>query len=261
MNKTIAILLGIASVWAVIWGIAGYAMHGAGTGQLAQADHVSTLATALDRGAEVRFEGTVAEAPKVKAPFSEQDCLAAYTYVAIRGSYRDSQDRIVHTSSAIKTSRVGPVTIGLMLGEKRVELPLDRWMPSDETTSEGLREIPQRLGVTDAEIADAKAKLRGDPGLYYVSETRLEAGQRFFVVGKLEDHEGPPRLEPDPMFERVVLFPGSHDEYIEKLRGSGGGLKIAAWILGAGVGPLPLVIIGIVLLVRSRKREASAAAA
>ncbi len=261
MTKTIAILLGIASVWAIAWGLGGYGMYAAGREKLAQSDHVSTLATALDRGAEVRFEGVIAEAPKVKAPFSEQDCLAAYTYVAIRGSYRDSQDRIVHTSSAIKTSRVGPVTIGIMLGDKRVELPLDRWMPSEETTSEGLREIPPRLGVTQAEIADAKAKLRGDPGMFYVSESTLDAGQRFFVVGKLEDHEGPPRLEPDPTFERVVLFPGSHEAYIEKLRGSGGWLKIAAWILGAGVGPLPLVIIGIVLLVRLRKREVSAATA
>jgi hypothetical protein len=255
MTKTMAILLGLAAVWATAWGIAGSAMHGAGKEKLAQSDHVSTLATTLDRGAPVRFEGTIAEAPKVKAPFSEKECLAAYTYVALRGSYQDSQGKTVPTSSAIKATRVGPVTIGIMLGDKRVELPLDRWMPEEETTSAGLKEIPPRLGVTEAEIEDARSRLRGNAGLYYVSETTLDAGQTFFVVGKIEDHDGPPRLEPDPMFERVVLFQGSHQQFIDKLRGSGGGLKIAGWIVGLGVGPLPLVIVGLVLLSRSRARE------
>jgi hypothetical protein len=57
------------------------------------------------------------------------------------------------------------------------------------------------------------------------------------------------------MFTSVVLFPGTHEQFVEKLRGSGGGLKIAGWIVGLGVGPLPLVIVGLVLLSRSRKRE------
>ena len=256
MTKTIAILLGIASVWAIAWGIAGYAMHSAGAGKLDQAEHVSTLATTIEPGNEVRFEGTVAEAPKVKAPFSEVECLAAYTYVSITGTYKDSQDRTVHTSETIDTRRVGPVTIGIMLGDKRVELPLDRWVPH-ESKSEYMPKLPERLGITREQIDAARANLRGTAGSFNVSEATLDAGQAFFVVGKLEDRDGPPRLEPDPVFDHVVLFPGSHEAYIEKLRGSGGGLKIAGWILGAGVGPLPLVIVGLVLLVRSRKREAA----
>jgi hypothetical protein len=260
MTKAVAILLGLALVWATAWTIAGYAMHSAGSEKLAQAEHVRTPAMRLERGAEVRFEGTIAEGPKTKALYSEKECLAGYVYVAVWGSYQDSQNKTVSTSSPVAVRRVGPETIGIVVGDSRLELPLERWAPS-ETTTEAVNELPPRLGVTQAEVGDARAKLRGSGGRLMVSEGTLDAGTRFFVVGRLEDREGPLLLEPDPRFDAVVLFSGTREQYVEKLSGSGGGLQITGWIFGAGLGPLPLSILGLVQWLRWRKRTAPSPAA
>ena len=93
------------------------------------------------------------------------------------------------------------------MGDNRVELPLERWMPQEETTSEGLRELPPRLGVTQAEIDDAKSRLRGNAGLYYVSETTLDAGQKFFVVGRLEDQRARRAWSPIRCLRAWSCFP------------------------------------------------------
>jgi hypothetical protein len=259
MTKTVAILLGLALVWASAWTIAGYYMHAAGTEKLAQAEHVRTPAMRLERGAEVRFEGRIADGPKTKSLYSEKECLAGYVYVAVWGSYQDAQNRTVHTSSPVAVRRVGPETIGIEVGDSRLELPLDRWMPSD-STSEAVKELPPRLGITQAEVDDARAKLRGSGGSLHLSEATLHAGTRYFVVGRIEDREGPLQLEPDPHFDAVVLFSGTRDQYVEKLSGSGAGLQTAGWILGAGVGPLPLWVLGLVQWRRSRKRVPDVAA-
>lgn len=83
---------------------------------------------------------------------------------------------------------------------------------------------------------------------------------RFFVVGRLEDRDGPLRLEADRVLGRVELHPGSQQELAEALGRSGRGLRLTGWIYGAGVGPLPLAVIGLALLVRWRKRSAPSAA-
>lgn len=259
MTKTVAILLGLALVWAAAWTIAGYAMHSAGSEKLAQAEHLRTPATRLERGAEVRLEGTIAEGPKTRAPYSEKECLAGYVYVAVWGSYQDAQNRTVHSSSPVAVRRVGPKTIGIMVGDSRLELPLERWAPN-ETTTEAVKELPSRLGISQAEVDDAMAKLRGSGGRIMVSEGILDAGTRFFVVGRLEDREGPLQLEPDPRFPNVVLFAGTREQYIEQLGSSGGGLQTAGWILGAGLGPLPLWVLGLVQWLRSRRRNAASPA-
>lgn len=255
MSKTLAILLGLALVWLTAWQIAGYYMRQAGTEQLDQAEHVSTPATRLERGAEVRVEGTVVEGPSTLAPYSQKPCLAAITSIFLMSSYRDIHDRDVHESNHIATRRVGPASIEIAVGDKRVELPLERWSPRD-FSSESVAELPPRLGVTPQEIESAKQHAQGSLGNYRVSESTIQSGARFFVVGRLEDRDGPLRLEPDRMLGRIELYPGSQDALVKELSGSGRGLRVAGWILAAGVGSLPLAIVCAVLLARRRKRPA-----
>jgi hypothetical protein len=259
MSKTLALLLALALVWLTAWGIAGYFMSQAGIEKLAQSEHVSTPATRLERGADVRVEGTIVEGPSVAAPYSEKPCLAALTNIFIMSHYRDSQNRDVSSSNHIATRRVGPANIEIAVGDKRIELPLERWSPR-QYSSEATGELPPRLGVTPEEVASAKERARGNLGKYKVTEATIDGGTRFFVVGRLEDRDGPLRLEADRVLERIELYPGSQDELVKELFGSGSGLRVAGWILGAGVGPLPLAIIGLVLLVRWRKRSAPSVA-
>ncbi len=259
MSKTIAILLGISAVWATAWGIAGYFMHQAGDEKVAQAQHVSKPSGPLERGADIRLQGTTLGTASAVAPYSKKSCLAALTLVAITSTYRDSQDRTVWDSNQISRRRVGPSNIEIAMGDARVELPLERWVPrSDTMTTKAMSEVPADLGVTAAEIAGAKARARGNLGNYTVTEATLDAGTRFLVVGRLEDRDGPLRLEPDRSLGRVELYPGSQDDLVKELRGSGGGLRVAGWILGAGVGPLPLAIIALVLAVRRKRSTAPA---
>lgn len=259
MSKTIAILLVIAVGWATAWGTAGYFMHQAGGEKAAQAQHVSTPSGPLQRGAEVRVQGTILGSAAAVAPYSKKSCLAALTLIAITSTYRDSQNKTVWASSHIATRRVGPTNLEIAVGDGRIELPLERWAPRhDSFASKSLPEVPSDLGVTPAEIANAKAQARGNLGNYTVTEATLDAGMRFLVIGRLEDRDGPLRLEADRMLGRVELYPGSQDDFVKELRGSGAGLGVAGWILGAGVGPLPLAIIGLVLLVRRKRTPASA---
>jgi hypothetical protein len=259
MSKTIAILLVLAAVWATAWGIAGYFMHQAGGEKVAQAQHVSTPSGPLVRGGDVRVEGTILGSPAAVAPFSKKSCLAALTSIAITSSYRDSQNKTVWASNHIATRRVGPANLEVAVGDGRIELPLERWVPRyDSFIRKGLAQVPADLGVTPAEIASAKAQARGNLGSYMITEATLDAGTRFLVIGRLEDRDGPLRLEADRMLGRVELYPGSQDDFVKELRGSGAGLGIAGWILGAGVGPLPLTIMALVLVVRRKRGAASA---
>jgi hypothetical protein len=255
MSKTIAILLAIALFWATAWAIAGYFMGQAGVELLAQAEHVSTPATSVQRGAEVRVEGTIADGPSVVAPFSEKPCLAALTNISLVSHYRDIHDKPATDSRSVGVRRVGPAELGITVGDARLALPLELWVPN-ESKSEHVDAPPARLRVTEEEIAAARERLHAGSTRFVVSESTIDAGTRVFVVGRLEDRDGALRLEADPVLGHVELFPGTQDELVRKLRGSGGGLRIAGWILGAGVGPLPLAILGLVLLVRWRKRAA-----
>jgi hypothetical protein len=259
MSKTIVILLGLCLVWLTAWTIAGYFMREAGTEKLVQSEHVSTPATRLERGAEVRVEGTIVEGPPVAAPYSQEPCLAGVAHVSVVGRYRDSQDRETSSSSHVATLRVGPPSLEIAVGDERIELPLERWVPR-EYSAERMAELPAHLGVTREAIDRAKESLRGSYTGLLVSESTIEGGTRFFVVGRLEDRDGPLRLEADRVLERVELYPGSQDELRNELRGSGSGLVTAGWILGAGLGPLPLAILGAILLVRRRKRSATTVA-
>jgi hypothetical protein len=58
MSKTLAVLLALALVWLAAWEIAGHFMRQAGIEKLAQADHIRAPAPRLERGADVRVEGT-----------------------------------------------------------------------------------------------------------------------------------------------------------------------------------------------------------
>jgi hypothetical protein len=259
MSKTLTVLLTLALVWLVAWGIAGYFMAQAGIEKLAQAEHVSTPATHLERGADVRVEGTLVEGPPAVSPYGQKPCLAGVTYIAAVGFYHDSRNKPAHESSAVATRRVGPPNLEIAVGEERIQLPLERWSPAHQGY-ENTDELPARLGVTPEEIASAKGLLRGNFVGFSVSESTIDPGTRVFVIGRLEDVEGPLRLEADRVLGRVELYPGSQDDFVKQLSGGGGGLRIAGWILGAGLGPLPLGIIGLVLLARGRKRSGARAA-
>lgn len=259
MSKTLALLLGFALVWLTAWAIAGYYMRKTGIEKFAQSDHLSTPATRLERGADVRVEGTTVEGPSVAASYSEKQCLAAVTHISVVSRYRDSHNRAATESSNVATRRVGPANIEITVGDKRIELPLERWSPKQYSVVDMVN-LPPHLGVTAEQIASAKERLRNDFTGFSVSESMIDGGMRFFVVGRLEDRDGPLRLEADRVLERIELYPGSQDDLVKELRGSGGGLRVAGWILGAGVGPLPLAIIGLVLLVRRRKHSATAVA-
>jgi hypothetical protein len=257
MSKTLAILLGLALVWLTAWTIAGYYMREAGSEKLAQSDYFSTPAARLEPGADVRVEGIIAEGPPVAAPYSEKPCLAAVTYIDVVSRYRDSQNKDATESSNVVTRRVGPANIEIAVGDKLIELPLERWSPKQYSYA-SMSTLPPHLGVTAEQIAGAKERLRNDFTGFSVSESTIDAGTRVFVAGRLEDLDGVLRLEEDRALGRIELYPGSQADLVKELRGSGGGLRVAGWILSAGVGPLPLAVICLVLLVTWRRRAATA---
>ena len=258
MSKTLALVLILAILWLTAWTIAGYYMREAGIEKLTQSDHLSTPATSLEPGADVRVEGTIVEGPPVKASFSEKSCIAAVTHISVFARYFDSRNKPATESSPVAILRVGPANIGITVGDKRIELPLDRWSPKYDTFQD-MSTLPPHLNVTGEQIAIAKDRLENDFTGFSVSESMIDGGTRVFVVGRLEEGDGPLRLEADRVLNRIELYRGSQDDVIKEISGSGSGLVIAGWILGAGVGPLPLAVIGLVLLVMRRRRFATAA--
>ena len=258
MSKGLTIVLGLALVWFSAWQIAGYFMREAGTEKLAQAEHVSTPATRLEPGADVRVEAIIAEGPTTKAPFSETPCLAAVTRIGIAASYTDSQGKRAESYEPVTTRSAGPANIGIAVGDERLELPLELWLPHHMQTH-SMGQLPERLGVTAQEIASAEARLlHGPSNRFWVDEATIDAGTQVFVVGTLENGADALRLAPDRVLDRVLVHPGTQADYVAKVRGSGGGLRVAGWIFSLGLGPLPLIVIGAVLLLRSRA-EASPA--
>ena len=144
MSKTLIVLLTLALVWLGGWGIAGYFMAQAGSEKLAQADHVSTPATHLKRGADVRVEGTIVEGPLAVSSYGQKPCLAAVTYIAAEGFYRDSHNKPAQESCHVATRRVGPPNLEIAVGNERIQLPIERWSPRYDA-SEGTDELPARL--------------------------------------------------------------------------------------------------------------------
>lgn len=258
MSKTLLFLLVLSVVWLAAWSIAGHYMRQAGVEKVARAEYAATPATRLERGATVRVEGTIAAGPSSLAPYGQTPCLAAVTNIAATVRYRDAQNRPAADSRHIATRRVGPRALEVEVGERRLELPLERWSPVHARVEE-VTKLPARLGVTDAQIARARAQLhQGYGGGFSIGETTIDAGEHVFVAGKLEDREGPLRLDTDPVLGEVLLHVGTQAEWVSAQTGSGGGLQTAGWILGLGVGPLPLALICLVLLARRRSRPSKA---
>jgi hypothetical protein len=255
MSKTKLILLILSLVWFAAWETASYFMRQGAAEQLAQADYLSTPAIRLEPGADVRVEGTIVDGPPVAAPYSQKPCLAAVTDIAAVSFYTTANNKTARDRSLVATRREGPANIEIAAGDTRIELPLERWSPKHGSVEE-IDELPARLGVTPEEIARAKEPLRGQFARFSIAESTIDGGTRVFVVGRLEDRDGPPRLEADPVLGRIELYPGSRDDLVNDLRGAGGGLRIAGWILGAVVGPLPLAVLGLVSLAEWRRRSA-----
>jgi hypothetical protein len=254
MSKTVYIVVGIALVWLAAWAIAGYYMREAGLEKLAASEYLSSPATLLEPGADVRAEGTIAEAPAAAAPFSGERCLAAVTYISAFKDYRDMRNKPATESSHVATLRVGPANMEITVGDKLIQLPLERWSPK-YGPPEQMPTLPPHLGVTEEQIAIAKGRLQHGFTGFSVSEATIDAGTRVFVAGRLENGDGPLRLGADRVLDRIELYPGTQEDLVKEMRGGGGGLSIAGWILGAGLGPLPLAVIGLVLLVTRRKRS------
>ena len=247
MSKTHYFFLALAVVWLTAWGIAGYFMNEAGVEALAHAEHLGTPATNLEPGAEVRVEGTLVGGSTTSAPFSRKPCLAAVTDVAVWSTHTNVHGKVQHDSEHLATLRAGPPNLEIAVGDRRLQLPLDQWMPR-HAWSQDMAELPAHMEISPDAIARAQAELySGYASGFSISETTIDGGTHVFVAGVLEDGE---RLAPDRMLGKVVLHPGSQDDCVESMRGGGGGLRIAGAILGFGLGPLPLAILGLVLLRR-----------
>jgi hypothetical protein len=257
MSRTVAIFLALALVWLTAWEIAGYYMRQAGTEKLLLSKHVSAPATGLERGADFRGEGIIVDGPLTVAPHSQQPCLAALTNIFVMSHYLNSQEHEELQLNHIATRRVGSASIVIAVGNQRVELPLEQWSPQTDT-SEDMANLPPRLGVTSEEIARGRASARGTLGNYRVTEATLLGGTHFFVVGHIEDRDGPLRITADRMLKRVELFQGSQDQLVNTLRGSGNGLRIAGWIFSVGLGPLPLSILGMILWMQHKRSRRAA---
>jgi len=256
MSKTLSIVLGIALLWLAGWVIAGYFMREAGLEKLAVSDYLSSPATLLEPGEDVRVEGTIVEAPSTAASFSQKRCLAAATYISAFSLYYDIHKKPATERSHVATLRVGPANIEIAVGDKIIQLPLERWSPKYDAF-EDMATLPPHLNVTEEQIAIAKGRLVNAFTGFSVSEATIDAGTRVFVAGRLENRDGPLRLGADRVLDRIEVHRGTREALVEETRGSAGGLRVAGWILGAGVGPMPLAVIGLVLLVMRRKRVAA----
>jgi hypothetical protein len=253
MSKTLLILAALAVVWFTAWQIAGYYMRQAGTEKLERAEYLSTPATRLEPGADVRVDGTIADGPTTVAPLSQKPCLAASASIHAVSVYTDSKSKTAWNYAVVATRKVGPESLEIVVGDQRIELPRERWWPPEEYR-ETMNELPERFGVTEEEIASARARLvEGRPAGFSVSEATLDGGTPVFVVGRLED--AALRLEADRVLGRILLHKGSQADYVANLQGSGGGLRTAGWILSLGVGPLPLMIVGLVVIRRRLRGE------
>ena len=170
-------------------------------------------------------------------------------------AYEDANGKVQHDVHPLTTLRVGPPDLVVVVGDTQLRVPIERWSP-EHAKSEEVDELPASLGVTEEQITAARRGARGTTRRFAIAESTLEGGAPVFVGGKLEDHDGALVVDKDPMLGRVVLVPGSRADYVAGLRGSSRGLRIAGWILGAVVGPLPLVLMAIVWLVRRGRAKA-----
>ena len=259
MTKTLRLLLALACVWLCLWFFVGfYVFRRLGLEDLRSSEWVAAPSEALADGADLRVLGTIGEGPTSVAPLVGAPCLAAKAEVSYVARYRDIHDNDLRDAAVVATRVVGPRTIPILVDGERLELPLESWTP--EFRAEGERfsvdeALPPSLEVTPEDIDAARAKVNSS--LYSawieVSQATLRSGERLLVVGRLGGEAGALRLGADPVLGRVILFAGTQDELSRELRGSGRGLVLAGWIVGAGVAPLPLAILSMVLLVRRRR--------
>jgi hypothetical protein len=233
---------------------AGLFFHGAETSG-AEAEAVTGEPTALERGADVRFMGTVAAGPTASAPFSGAPCLVARTRIVVTGSDKDANGKWQRTWALIRQDDTGPPTIPLDAGSERVEVPVALWIPATSHVAEvdqTMDQLPPALHVSESEIDRARSELHGNPTGFEVMEWTLVSGTPLFVVGHLDAGEGPLRLGPHSTLGKVVLFRGTQAEYVAGLRGSSKGLRIAGYIF-IGVAALPLVITLLIWMARRRR--------
>jgi hypothetical protein len=251
-SRTFWLLLGLSSLWLVAWVLAGYAMHSAGSGLIGDASRIEASRSVLEPGGLVREEAIVADGPTVVSPYGERPCLAAATYVSLVGRANGAHDREKRTTALVERRTTGPAELGMLVGQRRLALPIERWTPK-VTDSPDMLELPARIAVSPNAIANARKSLEGRLYGYSIGEATLDAGARVFVVGRLEPRTGPLVLDADPDLGRVEVFPGTRDEYLADLRDDGAGLRLSGWVFGAGIGPLPVWIAGLVRLARRRR--------
>jgi hypothetical protein len=173
----------------------------------------------------------------------------------VTGSEKDANGKWQRTWALIRQDDTGPPAIPIDAGGERVEVPVALWLPATshlDEVDQMMNELPPGLHVPESEIVRARSELRGSPTGFEVMEWTLVSGTPLFVVGHLDAGDGPLRLGPHSTLGKVVLFRGTQAEYVEGLRGSSKGLRIAGYIF-IGVGALPLVITLLIWTARRRR--------
>ena len=91
---------------------------------------------------------------------------------------------IISNSSHVAMRRVGPANIEIAVGDKRIEMPLERWSPRQYSV-EHMATLPPHLGVTPEQIASAKERLQGNFTGFSVTESTIDSepkGGRVAIV-------------------------------------------------------------------------------
>ncbi|NUO48403.1 MAG: hypothetical protein HOV80_06055 [Polyangiaceae bacterium] len=259
MSKGSRIFLVVAFLWAGLWVMGSVLFFRGARTQAADADYVSKPLTEVERGSDVRIEGTIDDGATIDAPLTGTKCVAALVKVFYVSEYEDSSDKSQHDSKLVDARHWGASRIGIRAGSERLELPLEAWEPRSTTaddSSQTMYEVPPRFLVSDADISRARSSARGRFEHFVIDESRLVGGTAVFVVAHIADRPGTLELEPDPALGRIEIHRGTQAELVSQLRGMSFGFRIAGWIFAA-VSIVPLIIFGILQL-RSKPTAAPA---
>lgn len=257
MSRGARIFLVIAMVWLGLWAMGSALFFRGARSHDGRSAEWARPATGLVRGADVRFEGVVDGSRLVTAPLSQRPCAAALTRAYYGTWYYDSQGETQQGAVRI-ASRTTPAAVVLLVGDERIELPLEHWQPPTARSadvSQSFAELPARLAVPAADVASARASARGTFTRFSADEWLLTGGQRVFVVGHAEERDGRLRLAPHRGLRRVDVYRGSQAEGVRDLQASSSGLRVAGAIF-AVLSALPLVGFAIVQWRRRRRRAA-----
>ena len=261
MSKGEGIFLGIAILWLGLWGMGSWMFFSGASSHAEEAERAAMPVTALEPGAEVRIDGVVADVEdSVVAPLSQKPCAAARTSVYYRTRHAGSGNETRHVSVLVTTLLV-PRSVGIRVGNERVELPLEHWQPPTTRyadTTDTFDALPARFAVADADLARAKADNEGEPAGFMVDEWTLRGGEPLFVTGRLEARDGKLWVLPGRGLEKVVLYRGTQADVVEHLRGEATGLRIAGSVF-AGLAVMLLLPFGLVRLRRARPARGRAA--